>query len=340
MEKKKILVTGGTGYIGSHTIIDLIEHGYEPISIDNGINSSADVLNQVEIITGQQVKHYNIDLCDYTATEKVFSEHKFDGIIHFAALKAVGESVQQPIRYFKNNVDSLLNVLQCALEHQVPNFIFSSSCTVYGNVETSPVTEDTPMQEAASPYGRTKQIGEQVIQDSLKTSNTKAILLRYFNPAGAHPSGLMGEAPSNTAQNLVPVITETAIGKRASMTVYGSDYDTRDGSCVRDYIHIMDLAHAHTLALEYLLASKQDQQVDVYNLGIGEGITVFEIIKAFEKASGVKLAYQGGPRRDGDVVSIFANYAKAKKNLEWTPEYGVDEIMDTAWVWEKNRTKK
>jgi UDP-glucose 4-epimerase len=340
MEKKKILVTGGTGYIGSHTIIDLIEHGYEPISIDNGVNSSADVLDQVKNITGHSVKHYDVDLCDFTATQKVFSEHNFDGIIHFAALKAVGESVQQPIRYFKNNVDSLLNVLQCALEYQVPNFIFSSSCTVYGNVETSPVTEDTPMQEAASPYGRTKQIGEQVIQDSLKTSNTKAILLRYFNPAGAHPSGLMGEAPSNAAQNLVPVITETAIGKRASMTVYGSDYDTRDGSCVRDYIHIMDLAHAHTLALEYLLAGKQDQQVDVYNLGIGEGITVFEIIKAFEKTSGVKLAYEVGPRRDGDVVSIFANYAKAKKNLGWTPEYGVEEIMDTAWIWEKNRTKK
>lgn len=339
MEKKKILVTGGTGFIGSHTIIDLIEHGYEPVSIDNGVNSNADVLEQVEKITGHKVKHYNIDLCDYAATENVFVEHKFEGIIHFAALKAVGESVQQPIRYFKNNIDSLLNVLQCALEHQVANFIFSSSCTVYGNVETSPVTEDTPMQEAASPYGRTKQIGEQIIQDSLKNTNTQAILLRYFNPAGAHPSGLMGEAPSNTAQNLVPVITETAIGKRSSMTVYGSDYYTKDGSCVRDYIHIMDLAHAHTLALEYLLAGKQDQQVDIYNLGIGEGVTVFEIIKAFEKASNLKLDYKVGPRREGDVVSIFANYTKAKQNLGWTPQYGVDEIMETAWTWEKNRTK-
>lgn len=291
MNKGKVLVTGGTGYIGSHTIVDLIESGYEPISIDNGCNSDPSSLEKVAMITNSFIGHYPIDLCDAAKLEKVFQEHEFTGIIHFAALKAVGESVEKPLQYFKNNLNSTLNILEMAMKYKVKNLIFSSSCTVYGNADHIPVTEDTPMKEAESPYGRTKQMGEQMITDTYKNTNHKAILLRYFNPAGAHPSGLLGEAPTNIAQNLVPVITETAIGKRNKMTVFGSDYDTRDGSCVRDYIHIMDLAKAHTLALEYLLEDKQSIPVDIYNLGIGEGVTVLEAINAFEKVSGNKLNY-------------------------------------------------
>ena len=340
MNKGKVLVTGGTGYIGSHTIVDLIESGYEPISIDNGANSDPSSLEKVAMITNSLIGHYPIDLCDAVKLEKVFQEHEFIGIIHFAALKAVGESVEKPLLYFKNNLNSTLNILEMALKYKVKNLIFSSSCTVYGNAEHIPVTEDTPMKEAESPYGRTKQMGEQMITDTYKNTHHKAILLRYFNPAGAHPGGLLGEAPSNVAQNLVPVITETAIGKRNKMTVFGSDYDTRDGSCIRDYIHIMDLARAHTLALEYLLQNKQSEPVDVYNLGIGEGVTVFEAINSFEKVSGNKLNYEIGKRRPGDVVAIYANYSKAKANLGWVPKYGIEDIMSSAWEWEKNRSKE
>ncbi|HMP32123.1 MAG TPA: UDP-glucose 4-epimerase GalE, partial [Saprospiraceae bacterium] len=254
MSKGKVLVTGGTGYIGSHTIIDLIESGYEPISIDNGCNSDPDVLEKVALLTNTFIGHYPIDLCDLEKLEKVFKEHEFAGIIHFAALKAVGESVEKPIMYFRNNLNSTLNLLDMSLKYGVKNLIFSSSCTVYGNANVIPVTEDTPLQEAESPYGRTKQMGEQMIIDCYKNTDHKATILRYFNPAGAHKSGMLGEAPTNRAQNLVPVITETAIGKRDKMSVYGDDYPTRDGSCVRDYIHIMDLARAHTLALDHLIA--------------------------------------------------------------------------------------
>ena len=337
---KKVLVTGGTGYIGSHTIIDLIENGFTPISVDNGVNSMASILDQVSSITGITVEHYNIDLCDFAKTEQIFKEHEITGVIHFAALKAVGESVEQPLRYFKNNIDSLLTVLELSQKYQVKAFIFSSSCTVYGDVLSSPVTEETPMQEAASPYGRTKQIGEQIISDTLAHQNKlKAVLLRYFNPAGAHTSGLLGEAPSTPAANLVPVITETAIGKRESMSVFGTDYDTRDGSCIRDYIHVMDLAHAHTLALQHILSGKQDQPVDIYNLGIGQGATVLEVIKAFEETTQIKLNYQIAPRRPGDIMAIFANYDKAKEKLGWNPKYKIQDIMRTAWVWEQKRTK-
>jgi UDP-glucose 4-epimerase len=339
MNKGKILVTGGTGYIGSHTIIDLIESGYEPICVDNGCNSDPDTLEKVSMLTNKIIAHYPIDLCDQTKLERIFKDHQFVGIIHFAALKAVGDSVKQPIQYFRNNLNSTLNVLEMSLKYGVKNLIFSSSCTVYGNAENIPVTEETPWQEAESPYGRTKQMGEQIIKDSFKNTDHKAIILRYFNPAGAHISGLLGEAPSTPAQNLVPVITETAIGKRSKMTVFGSDYDTRDGSCIRDYIHVMDLARAHTLALEYLLAGSQERTIDVYNLGIGEGITVLEAINAFEKASDNQLNYEIGPRRQGDVIAVYANYAKANKNLGWSPKYGIKEIMETAWEWEKNRSK-
>lgn len=333
----KILITGGTGYIGSHTIIDLIDNGYEVISIDNGINSNVEILASVEKITNKRIKNYNIDLCNEESVLQVFENEKFDGVIHFAALKSVGDSMQYPIEYFKNNINSLLNTLEASRKNNVKAFIFSSSCTVYGDIKVSPVTEDTPMQEAASVYGRTKQMGEKIITDSSKTSSLKSVLLRYFNPAGAHPSGLIGEAPKSIAQNLVPVITETAIGKRNSIKVFGNDYNTRDGSCVRDYIHVMDLAHAHTLALQKVLEGKQQSMVEVYNLGIGEGVTVLEAIHAFEKVTAIKVKHEIAPRREGDVQAIYSNYEKAKKELGWTPKYNIEDIMSSAWLWEKNK---
>jgi UDP-glucose 4-epimerase len=339
--KKKVLVTGGTGYIGSHTIIDLIENGYEVVCVDNGCNSDKSSLDAVEKICGVRVPYFHIDLCDLQAAESIFVAHPdISGVIHFAALKAVGESVEKPILYFRNNIESLINILDLSVKYQVEGFIFSSSCTVYGNVEKSPVDENTPLQEAASPYGRTKQIGEQIITDSLKNTQVKSILLRYFNPAGAHPSALLGESPINPPQNLVPVITETAIGKRDNMTVFGTDYPTRDGSCIRDYIHVCDLAHAHTLSLKYIFDGRQEAKVDVFNVGIGNGLSVLQIIEAFERVTGQKLNYTIGPRRPGDVMAIFSDYAKAKNLLGWNPQFGVVDIMKTAWNWEKKRTGK
>lgn len=337
----KVLVTGGCGYIGSHTIVDLIANGFDPISIDNLVNSNEEPLEAIEKITGKKVINYRVDLCDYEATKAVFDQHQdIVGIIHFAALKAVGESVEQPMRYFRNNLNSLLNVMDCAQQAGIDNFIFSSSCSVYGNAEDLPVTEETALQEAESPYARTKQIGEQMIADFCAPyPSFKSILLRYFNPAGAHPSIKMGESPVNPALNLVPVITETAIGKRKSMTVFGNDYQTRDGSCVRDYIHVMDLGNAHTKALQYLIEGKNTNQYEVFNLGIGEGVSVLEAINAFEKVSGVSLNYELGARRAGDVVSIYANTEKATNRLGWSPQYTIDDIMDSAWKWEKVRSK-
>lgn len=337
MSKGTILVTGGTGYIGSHTIIDLFQSGYTPISVDNGVNSKASSLRDVAKIIGQSVKHYDLDLCSLEEVRQIFIDNKIDGIIHFAALKAVGESTEQPIRYFRNNMDSLMNILDCMQNYKVDHLIYSSSCTVYGNVSKSPVTEDTPWQEAESPYGRTKQMGEQMIQDTFKTIDGQAILLRYFNPAGAHMSGLIGESPIVKAMNLVPAITETASGKRETMTVFGDDYDTRDGSCVRDYIHVEDLARAHTLALDSLVNMNQESKVEVYNLGMGEGVTVLEAIHAFEATSGVKLNYTIGPRRAGDVIAIYADPSKAINKLGWKPKFGIDDIMASAWRWE-NKT--
>jgi len=335
----KILVTGGTGYIGSHTLVDLIEAGFEVISVDNYINSDAKPLESIKEITGIQVKNYAVDLCDAKALKEVFEENTdIEGIIHFAALKSVGDSVADPVLYFRNNLVGLINLIECTLKYKIKNFIFSSSCTVYGNTEELPVTESTPEQEAESPYGRTKQIGEKMLKDAFNNTNTKCIALRYFNPAGAHSSIKLGESPVNKALNLVPVITETAIGKRDGMTVFGKDYDTRDGSCIRDYIHVMDLADAHTKAVKYLLGNDQVINFDTYNLGIGNGVSVIEAINAFEKVSGQKLNYEMGDRREGDVIAIYADYSKAKNNLGWTPKYGIEDIMDTAWKWEQARS--
>jgi UDP-glucose 4-epimerase len=335
LHMNKILVTGGCGYIGAHTIVDLIEHGFDVISADNNSRSNENILDAVKAITGKVVKNYKVDLCIYDDTCAIFQENPgITGIIHFAAYKAVGESVEKPLLYFENNLNSLINILKCADEFVVPNFVFSSSCTVYGNPDAIPVTEETPMKPAESAYGATKQMGEKIVSDAVNASKNNAILLRYFNPVGAHPSTLMGELPLGKPQNLVPAITQTAIGKLPMMKVWGNDYDTKDGSCVRDYIHVSDIAHAHTLALNYLLEGRNQTNCDVFNLGTGDGLTVLEIINAFEKASGVKLNYEIGPRRPGDVVAIYANNDRAKKLLGWNPKYSLQDMMETAWKWE------
>ena len=334
----KVLVTGGSGYIGSHTMIDLIDHGFEPVCVDNFSNSFPDAIQAVEKITGKSIQFYNCDLTEEESVKSIFEkESDIEGIIHFAALKAVGESIEKPILYFKNNIQSLLNVVEEAIQQGIGNFIFSSSCTVYGNVEELPVTEETEMKEAESPYGRTKQIGEWMLKDLSARSDMSVLSLRYFNPAGAHESALLGEASKVKALNLVPVITETAIGKRTKTIVFGNDYETRDGSCIRDYIHVMDLANAHTRALRYLIEKKNFKRYEVFNLGIGNGISVLEAIHAFEKTSGKKLNYEIGPRRNGDVVAIYADYQKAQEKLGWAPKFGIEEIMKSAWEWEKNR---
>ena len=331
----KILVTGGCGYIGSHTIVDLIENGFEVISVDDNSRSSIKSLDGIEKITGKKVKNYTVDLKEFEATKNIFEENKdITGIIHFAAYKAVGESVDKPLFYYENNMFSLINLLKCVEEYKVPYFVFSSSCTVYGNPDSIPVTEKTPTKKAESPYGATKQMGEVMIQDFSKVAEANSILLRYFNPVGAHKSALIGELPIGRPMNLVPAITQTAIGKLPKMMVYGSDYPTRDGSCLRDYIHVCDIAHAHTLALQYLIDKKNETKCDIFNLGSGNGITVLEAIKSFEKVSGVKLNYEIGPRRGGDVVAIYANNEYAVKGLNWILKNSLEDMMSTAWAWE------
>ncbi len=332
---KKILVTGGCGYIGAHTIVDLVENGYDVVCVDNNSRSNLRLLEGAEKILGKKIKNYKVDLCNYDETYAVLQENPdITGVIHFAAYKAVGESVEKPLMYFENNLVSLMNLLKCVHEFQIPHFVFSSSCTVYGNPDKVPVTEETPPKPAESPYGYTKQMGEQIVSETVKSFSTNAILLRYFNPVGAHPSILIGELPLGKPQNLVPAITQTAIGKLPQMTVFGNDYDTRDGSCVRDFIHVSDLAHAHTLAINYLVEGKNNTRCEVFNLGTGNGVTVLEAINTFEKVSGQKLNYKIGPRRAGDVIATYANNDKARTKLGWEPQYSLDEMMDTAWKWE------
>jgi len=332
-----ILVTGGCGYIGAHTIVDLIENGFNVISVDNLSRSSENSLAGIEKITGKKVKNYNIDLTNAQAAESIFTENpNITGVIHFAAYKAVGESVEMPLAYYENNIFSLVNLLKLAVKYNAMHFIFSSSCTVYGNPDSIPVTEQTPLQPAASPYGATKQMGERIIKDTAFVEPLSTILLRYFNPVGAHPSTAIGELPIGRPQNLVPAITQTAIGKLATMQVYGDDYDTRDGSCIRDYIHVCDIARAHTLALQYSIKNNQPKSCEIFNLGTGNGITVLEAIKAFEKVSGLVLNYQIGPRRAGDIVAIYANNDYAVKKLGWEIKYSLEDMMRTAWDWEKS----
>ncbi len=332
----KVIVTGGTGYIGSHTIVDLIENGFEVICIDNLSRSKEYALTGIEKITGTKPVFYNIDLCDKNATLKVIEEHKDAvGIIHFAALKSVGESVEKPLLYYANNLDSLLNVLKAIKMYNIPNFVFSSSCAAYGNADELPVTEDTPIKEAESPYAHTKQIGEDIIKNFSKVNTAQQnILLRYFNPVGAHPSTNIGEIPIDKPSNLVPYITQTAIGKIEQLTVFGNDYNTRDGSNIRDYIHVCDIAHAHTLALQFLIDKKNDSNLEIFNLGSGNGVSVFEAIAAFEKVSGKKLNYTIGVRRAGDVVAVYADNTKANTKLHWTCRYNLEDSMLSAWNWE------
>ena len=335
--KRRILVTGGCGYIGSHTIVELIAEGYEVISIDNGINSSFKVLEGIEKITGTRVINIDVDLSDTEKTLELIKPYgSFDGIIHFAALKRVEESVHQPLRYFRNNVGSTLTTMVLVEELQIPHLIFSSSCTVYGAPAHLPVTEQTPFGRAENPYGATKQTGEILYQQFFKNvKSTSGISLRYFNPGGAHPSALIGEDSLTPSTNLVPVITETVIGRRKEMIVYGDDYSTRDGSCVRDYIYIQDLAKAHTMALDYLMQSGNEEPYEVFNLGIGDGVTVLEAIYAFESVTGLKVNYRVGPRRAGDVPAIYADNSLITDRIGWKPQHTIDDIMKTAWAWEK-----
>lgn len=336
MQMRKILVTGGCGYIGGHTIVDLANNGFDIISVDNFSRGSLRMLHGIEKILGRQVKNYKVDLTNLEDAQAIFMENPdIVGIVHFAAYKWVSESVAHPLMYFRNNLNSLINILDCAREFDVSNIVFSSSCSVYGNPGKLPVDENTPLAPAQSPYARTKQMGEEICADFVR--NYKAFnisLLRYFNPVGAHPSAVIGELQEKP-ENLVPFITQTAIGKIPQMQVFGNDYDTRDGSCVRDYVHVMDIANAHTLALQYMMEGNNRKNCEVYNLGTGNGITVLEMINAFEKVSGQKLNYKIGPRRLGDVVSVYADNTKARALLGWEPKYTLDQMMSTAWNWEQ-----
>ncbi|MBM3332054.1 UDP-glucose 4-epimerase GalE [candidate division WOR-3 bacterium] len=334
----KVLVTGGCGYIGSHTLVELLSAGHEPVSIDDNSRSSESVLDGVERITGRRVRNCRVDLRGGALTGDVFREHRDAvAVIHFAAYKTVPESVAKPLLYYDNNVNSLLNVLRSTDESGIPGFIFSSSCSVYGNSRQLPVTEETPFGEAECPYARTKQIGEQVISDFARVSRTGFVSLRYFNPVGAHLSGEIGEVPYGEPDNLVPRITRTAVGELPELVVHGQDYDTRDGTCIRDYVHVSDIARAHVLAIEYLTKSPiaDSHSPIAMNLGSGTGTTVLEAITAFERATGSKLNYRVGPRRPGDASAVFSDNRKAGEILAWRPELGIGEMMSTAWRWQQ-----
>jgi UDP-glucose 4-epimerase len=341
--KKKILVTGGTGYIGSHTTVELIEKGFEVVIIDNLYNSEAEVVDRIHKITGIKPDLKVFDLCDQQKLKSFFQSNKnIEAVIHFAAYKAVGESVNKPLGYYRNNLLSLVNLLDAMKQHSIPNLVFSSSCTVYGQPEKLPVTEDAPLQPATSPYGNTKQIGEAIIRDTtVSDKNLKAISLRYFNPIGAHPSALIGELPRGVPENLVPYITQTAFGLRDELRVFGDDYNTSDGSCVRDYLHVVDLAKAHVVAVERLLEGRNKTDYEVFNLGTGTGVTVLEAIRSFERVSGIKVNYRITGRRVGDIEKIWADPSFANKELGWKTMSSLDEAMKTAWDWEKSiRNKK
>ena len=344
MAKEKILVTGGAGYIGSHTVVELIEAGYEPVIIDNFSNSEESALEGIAAIVGRSVPCHRIDCTDAVALRGVFEqEQNIAGVIHFAAYKAVGESVEQPLKYYHNNVGSLVALLQVMGEFKVHNLVFSSSCTVYGIPESLPVTEQTPVQKANSPYGNTKKICEEILTDLANSgSNIKSIALRYFNPIGAHPSAKIGELPLGVPSNLVPFITQTAAGIREQLTIFGNDYDTPDGTNIRDYVHVVDLAKAHVVAVERMLKGKVDS-IEYFNVGTGRGNTVLEAVKAFERATGEKLNYKIGPRRAGDVPKIYADVTKATEELGFKTTSTLDEAMKSAWDWQlslQNETKK
>lgn len=334
---KRILVTGGTGFIGSHTAVELQKSGYDVVIVDNLDNSFKEVLDGIAKITGIKPEFHKLDLTEKASLNGFFaSQVRFDGVIHFAAHKAVGESVEKPLKYYSNNIMSLVNLLEVMLSTGTQNFVFSSSSTVYGQPDHLPVTEASPVQQPESPYGNTKKISEEIIADTVKSSKLKAVALRYFNPIGAHDSGLIGELPTGIPNNLIPYITQTAIGKRDVLTVYGNDYPTPDGTCIRDYIHVVDLGKAHVRALERMEGNLNKENFEVYNVGTGRGYSVLEVIKAFEAASGQKLNYRIGPRRAGDVIQIYADTSLANKELNWKAEETLHSMVASAWKWEQN----
>lgn len=335
--KNKILVTGGTGYIGSHTVIELVKKGdYDVISVDNFIRSTPQTVDRIARITGKKVKNYPVDITDKATFFKVLEENPdITGIIHFAALKSVPESVEKPLEYYRNNLGSLENVLEACSRFRIPHLIFSSSCSIYGEVNRLPVTEETPIGEAFCPYAHTKQIGEQMIRFYTGVHpELKTVILRYFNPVGADMSGMNGELSPDKPNNLMPIITQVGIGKLPELTVFGTDYETRDGSCVRDYIHVSDIAEAHIRSLQFLMEGKNESNYEVFNLGYGNGVTVMEMIRTFEKVTGKTLPYRKGGRRAGDIPAIYSNSHKAEKLLGWKCRYNLDDMIASAWKWE------
>lgn len=337
----KILVTGGAGFIGSHTVVSLVNAGFEPVIVDDFSNSERSALDGLRTILGREVTCYPVNCNDASALEDIFRKESPTGVIHFAAYKAVGESVAQPLKYYRNNLDSLLLLLELMPAYDVTNFVFSSSCTVYGQPEQLPVTEETPRLPAQSPYGNTKAIGEDIIRDAVQAKiPVKALALRYFNPIGAHPSAEIGELPLGIPANLVPFITQTAAGIRSSLTVYGDDYNTPDGTCVRDYIDVMDLADAHVQALKKLIDAQDTSSYDVINIGTGRGETVLNVIKTFEQATGVKVNYSVGPRRAGDVEQVYADVSKANQVLAWQAKRSLAESLRDAWQWQQKLSNK
>jgi len=332
LDTKKILVTGGAGYIGSHTVVSLLEAGFEPILVDNYCNSQPWIIKQLEELTGHSIKNYEVDCTDKLALEAVFLKEEIHGVIHFAALKAVGESVEDPLKYYQNNIGSLVCIIDLMNKYKVKNLVFSSSCTVYGEADFLPVTEDHPIKKAESPYGFTKQVCEQMISDSLLSKKlNRAVTLRYFNPIGAHHSGLIGELPLGTPNNLVPFITQTAAGIREGLTVFGNDYNTIDGTCVRDYIHVMDLAEAHVKSLQVLELNKKSYTL---NIGTGKGSSVLEAIQAFEKVNDIKLNYKIGAKREGDIEQIYAETTLSETTLTWKTKRTIEDAMRDAWKWQ------
>lgn len=338
----KVLVTGGLGFIGSHTVVELQNKGFEVVIIDNLSNSSIDVIEGITKITDKRPVFEQLDLRDKQSTDQFFEKHNdIKGVIHFAASKAVGESVKEPLMYYENNINTLVYMLQNLCQLNNKNFIFSSSCTVYGQADELPITESAPVKPAESPYGNTKQIGEEIIRDTCKVNeDLNAIALRYFNPIGAHPSSDIGELPIGVPQNLVPYITQTGVGMRDQLSVFGDDYPTEDGTCIRDYIHVVDLAKAHVIALERLIENKSLSNYEVFNLGTGKGSSVLEVIQSFEKVSGRKLNYKIAERREGDVISAYADTTHANKVLGWKTESSLDDAMASAWNWEKKIRNK
>lgn len=337
---KKILVTGGTGYIGSHTSVELLSAGYDVVIADNLSNSSIDVIDRIQEISGKKVSFYKVELCNRAEIDRLLEQEKnIDAVIHFAAKLQVNESVQEPVMYYENNLFSQINVLQSMLKFGVKHFVFSSSSSVYGNPDTLPVTEAAEVKRAESAYGNTKQMGEEILEHTCKTKPIKAISLRYFNPVGAHESALIGEVQHGVPHHLVPYITETAFGKRSHLNIFGSDYKTPDGTCVRDYIHVVDVATAHIAAVERLLQGINAAGFEIFNIGTGIGYSVLDMVKAFAKATGINIPYQLSPRREGDVEAVYADAGKARSELKWNAKYSVEDMLRSAWNWEQKQKK-